>query len=98
MRLVVPKTMLNMSAESVIMRAGYAKFVDPNTRQTSFVRRLGAFFYPRFHAYIKDEGEKAVFDLHVDQKKASYEGVTKHSGEYTGEKVATELHRIRTFI
>ena len=98
MRLVVPKTMLNMGAESVIMRAGYAKFVDPNTKKISFVRRLGAFFYPRFHVYVKYDGEKVIIDLHIDQKKASYEGATKHSGEYTGEKVATELHRIRTFI
>jgi len=32
--------------------------------------------------------------LHLDQKKPSYQGQTKHSGEYEGELVEVEKARI----
>lgn len=77
-----------------MQRAGYFEFRDPNTGETSFVRRLGPNFYPRFHVYVEPDGEGWLVKLHLDQKQASYQGHTKHSGEYSGPLVEEEAARI----
>ena len=71
----------------------YARSLDPGR------------FYPRFHIYIEEVkprtdsqsefGAGVIFDLHLDQKRPIYEGVTAHSGEYDGEVVEREAERIR---
>ena len=78
----------------LLQRAGYHEFLDPNTGETSFVRRLGTHFYPRFHLYPEQEGEKLRLNLHLDQKKPSYQGFRKHSGEYDGPTVEAESERL----
>ena len=84
---------------NLIRRAGYAEFRDPNTGDTSYVRRLhqGA-FYPRFHVYLKERAEGAGISLHLDQKKPSYGVGHAHSGEYDGATVEREADRIRQAI
>lgn len=80
--------------ENVLRGIGYTPFVDPNTGEQSFVRRLGTYFYPRFHVYVeKTDGELRI-NLHLDQKRPSYPGFRKHSGEYGGPTVETEADRI----
>ena len=54
--------------------------------------------YPRFHLYLKVEGGNLIFNLHLDQKKPSYNGVAPHSGEYDGEIVSTEAERIKRIL
>ena len=54
--------------------------------------------YPRFHIYAKEEGGKIVFNLHLDQKKPSYQGSPAHSGEYEGELIEKEAERIKELI
>lgn len=76
-------------------RLGYAEFQDPKTGQISFVRRLSANFYPRFHLYLEEKDGRLVANLHLDQKKPSYEGCRAHSGEYDGETVEREGRRIK---
>ncbi|MEK7680685.1 MAG: hypothetical protein AAB348_01390 [Patescibacteria group bacterium] len=83
--------------EKFIRRCGYGKLLDRRTGQASYTRRLSRLFYPRFHVYIKDEGESVIFNLHLDQKRPIYEGVTAHSGEYDGEVVEREAERILSF-
>ncbi|MBI2624748.1 MAG: hypothetical protein HYW70_00165 [Candidatus Nealsonbacteria bacterium] len=61
----------------------------------SYVKRLGQGDYPRFHAYIKQAGGKLIINLHLDQKKPIYKGVSAHSGEYVGELVEKEAERIK---
>ena len=80
---------------SLLRSAGYAPFRDPQSGEESFVRRLGSAFYPRFHMYVKETHLVVTFDLHLDQKKPSYEGAHKHAGEYEGSVVAQELLRIK---
>lgn len=75
---------------SVIRRAGYGQVMDRNAGEPSWARRLGSGFYPRFHAYISNQ----TINLHLDQKQASYEGYSAHSGEYDGETVEAESERI----
>ncbi|MBU4142942.1 hypothetical protein KJ590_02990 [Patescibacteria group bacterium] len=73
---------------NVLRRAGYAFLrKDERTGELSFVKRVGGGDYPRFHIYAKQDARGAVeINLHLDQKKASYEGTTAHSGEYESEE------------
>ncbi|MBI2038065.1 MAG: hypothetical protein HYT15_04030 [Candidatus Magasanikbacteria bacterium] len=84
--------------EKSILRCGYAKIIDRRMGKTSFAKRIHRDFYPRFHVYIKVEGGSVIFDLHLDQKRPIYEGVTAHSGEYDGEVVEREAERIKSMM
>jgi len=84
--------------EKFIRRCGYAKIIDRRMGKTSYAKRIHRDFYPRFHVYIKIEGDIVIFDLHLDQKRPIYEGVTAHSGEYDGEVVEREAARIAKFL
>ncbi len=84
--------------EKSILRCGYAKIIDRRMNKTSFAKRIHRDFYPRFHVYIKTEGGKVIFDLHLDQKRPIYEGVTAHSGEYDGEVVEREAQRVKNSV
>lgn len=74
-----------------MQKAGYHFFRDPRTNNESYVMRITRNFYPRYHVYI----ENNVLDLHIDMKKASYEGSRAHSGEYDGPKVEEEIERLK---
>src|SRR3989338_2363797 len=87
-----------LDPEKFIRRCGYAKIIDRRARKTSFAKRIHRDFYPRFHVYIKESADSVIFDLHLDQKRPIYEGVTAHSGEYDGEAVDREAARIRNVI
>jgi hypothetical protein len=69
---------------NVLRRSGYAFLrKDEKTGELSFVKRVSNGDYPRFHIYAKQDVKGSVqVNLHLDQKKASYEGSTAHSGEY----------------
>jgi len=64
--------------------------------ELSFMRRTSGGEYPRLHAYTHTEGSVLVINLHLDQKKPSYEGSRTHSGEYDGELIETETERIKS--
>lgn len=81
------------SADFLARRCGYGQIRDHKTGQTSYVRRLRNDFYPRFHLYVNSENP-LVLNLHLDQKKASYEGYTAHGGDYDSEIVKQEAQRI----
>lgn len=51
--------------------------------------------YPRFHLFLKIDDSDFVFNLHLDQKKPSYQGAPAHAGEYEGEIVEKEAERIK---
>jgi len=96
MRLIIP--LVQSNSRDLIRRAGYAEFRDPNTRETSYVRRLRGDFYPRWHAYIEEQAENMIIRLHLDQKQPSYGGSHAHSGEYDGPTVEQEAIRIRQIL
>lgn len=82
--------------EKLIRRCGYGKLQDRRTGQVSYVRRLTGLMYPRFHVYINRQADQYILNLHLDQKRPIYEGVTAHSGEYDGAVVEREGERIKT--
>lgn len=93
MKITIPQT---QSSYNLLRSAGYGVFRDPKTRQTSYTRRFGSGFYPRFHIYVSQENQEGLeLTLHLDQKKASYEGQKAHSGEYDGDLVQKEAERIQ---
>ena len=73
---------------NALRRAGYAFLrKDERTGELSFVKRVSGGDYPRFHVYARTSAKGSVeINLHLDQKKASYEGTTAHSGEYESEE------------
>jgi hypothetical protein len=79
-----------------LRRSGYALIRDRRQGTESFVRRLGRGNYPRLHLYVDDLGDSWSFNLHLDQKKASYEGYNRHSAEYDGEIVEGEVYRLKS--
>lgn len=54
--------------------------------------------FPRYHVYVIEQGDEVIFDLHLDQKRPSYEGSSMHAGEYDGTAVEREAERIRKFV
>jgi len=82
MRFIIEKVL--DSPLNVLRRAGYAFLrKDERSGEMSFIKRVGNGDYPRFHVYVRTSAKGAVeITLHLDQKKASYEGATAHSGEY----------------
>ena len=83
----------SQNADFLIKRCGYGLVRDPRARETSYARRLGNNIYPRFHMYINSE-DPLILNLHIDQKQASYEGSTAHSGDYDSDLVKQEALKI----
>lgn len=84
------------SPRNLIRRLGYGEHFDHNTNQFSYSKRLSTGRYPRFHAYIDELPDGFKINLHLDQKQASYQGHTAHSGEYDSPLVKQEIERIKS--
>lgn len=95
MRLNIPKYKVE-NYVVFLRRLGYALIQDRRQGTESFVRRLGEGHYPRIHLYVKDLGEFFSFNLHLDQKRASYTGFSRHNAEYDSEIIDNEISRIRS--
>lgn len=93
MKLTYPADKVNNPFRA-LRSAGYNHFTDPVTQKESFVLRTSADYYPRFHVYVKEEADKVIVDLHLDQKKAQYKGAHAHNAEYDGPTVEKEMRRI----
>ena len=85
------------TARDLMRRVGYGE-IRGRGAQMSYARRFSHEHYPRFHAYVEDRDGGMQINLHIDQKKASYQGSTAHSGEYDGPLVEQEMQRIVAMI
>lgn len=82
-----------------IRRCGYGEYHDRRMGKTSYMKRATMVqMFPRYHVYIEERGDEVVFDLHLDQKRPSYEGSRMHAGEYDGTAVEREGERIGKFV
>src|SRR3989344_940677 len=86
------------SLHTIMQRAGYHYYRDINSDAESYIHRLGADFYPRFHVYVNQRDNLPILSLHLDQKKPLYAGAHAHNAEYDGEVVEREAQRIENFI
>jgi len=89
-------------SQNDLMRViGYRPAFFQNESEVSIIRPIGGKDYPRFHLYIKaifEEQGAYSFNLHLDQKKPSYQGSTGHSGEYDGPLLVEEAGRIKNLL
>lgn len=84
------------TAVTMARRIGYRPMGVSTDSEYSLVRPLAGRNYPRFHVYVrKDAGGVFYFNLHLDQKQASYHGSSAHSGEYDGDLIEQESERIK---
>jgi hypothetical protein len=98
MKITIKQNQLSVTYPQFLRQAGYDYIENRHNGQSSFVRKLGGGAYPRFHIYVKEQGDTLVFNLHLDQKQVSYEGNTAHSGEYDDEgPVLAEGERLKSF-
>ena len=86
-----------INLQSAMRRMGYKPLGYTEKGELNAVRSLGG-DYPRFHAYIKEEGDEYVFNIHLDQKRPIYGNETAHSGDYDGEVVRDEAAHIQSMI
>lgn len=75
--------------------AGYTFMERTPDDEWNFARPLAGAAYPRFHCYLRQKGGSLNINLHLDQKRPSYEGTAAHGGEYDGELVTAEAERLR---
>jgi len=83
--------------ENIVVLArtlGYRLIKADSEGESNLIRLLGG-DYPRFHLYLRDNGQNLEFNLHLDQKRPSYGQETRHSGEYDGEIIEAEAQRIK---
>ena len=83
-----------VNIQNVMRRLGYKPLGYTEKGELNAVRPLGG-DYPRFHVYIKEEGEDYIFNIHLDQKRPSYGNETAHSGDYDSETVRDEAAYIQ---
>jgi len=70
---------------------------DKKTGELNFTHPIRSNAFPRFHVFLKINGENIVFEIHLDQRAPIYKGVAAHEGEYSGELVEKEAERIKQF-
>ena len=87
----------NYDLQVLMRRLGYRPLGYTDRKELNSVRPLGG-TYPRFHVYASATPEVVTMNIHLDQKKVSYEGVTAHSGDYDSETVREEVLRIKEMI
>ncbi len=99
MRCIVPKNYLKTNLRETLRRCGYFGILDRLSGQISYIKRLSrSEYYPRWHLYLQENDRVYNFHLHLDQKRASYQGCHAHSGEYDDPLVAAEIERIKKVI
>ena len=89
---------IQKSLNDVIRTIGYQASYFQGEGEVSVVRHINRRDYPRFHLYITQEEDGLRCNLHLDQKKPSYQGSRGHSGEYEGSVVEEEVKRIQDLL
>ena len=89
---------LKYNVTELVRRFGYRPLAVTERGELNCVRPLQGQNYPRFHIYLVETPEVITFNIHLDQKKPSYEGATAHGGDYEGETVRDEVERIREIV
>ena len=81
----------------LVRNLGYRPLGYTEKGELNCVRPMGA-AYPRFHIYLMATPDIITMNVHLDQKKVSYEGTAAHSGDYESETVKEEVARIKEII
>ena len=84
-----------ISVSEIARRIGYIIIDNNGLGEHNLVKKIHFDNFPRFHIYLKQQGEVFLFSLHLDQKKPSYGSSHAHNGEYFGPVVEAEADRIQ---
>jgi len=95
MKLILKSSEVRDNVTNIMRKVSYISQGKSDDGEYNLVRPLGREGYPRFHLYLKIDGEELVFNLHLDQRKPSYSGAAAHSGEYESGIVKKEAERIK---
>ena len=94
MKFVIEKP--TTSIANFFRRAGYS-FQKREGEEMAFARKLTEQDFPRFHLFARVHEGKFHVNIHLDHKRASYEGTSMHSGEYgDGELLREEMERLKS--
>ena len=58
------------------------RFLGYSLFHNAYTRKAGISRYPRFHIYLKEKNNQILINLHLDQKKESYQDQKAHSADY----------------
>jgi hypothetical protein len=86
------------SVTEVARQIGYVIIDSDGAGEYNLVKKVSWDNFPRFHIYLKTQGETFIFNIHLDQKRPSYAGSHAHSGEYFGPVIEDEVDRIEQII
>ena len=84
----------NETMATLAKKIGYRIQGFDEKEEYNMVKPLAPNGYPRFHIYARKNEGTFHISLHLDQKRASYEGSFAHSGEYDGDVVEKEAKKI----
>ncbi len=89
----------NQNPTVLMRRLGYKPWRDPRSGKESFIRRMGASFYPRFHINCHYNQENIlIIDLHFDARRPMHtKGIRCYEDEES-EVVKREDARIKQYI
>jgi len=87
-----------ISIANFFRRAGYS-FQKREGEEMAFVRRLTDQEFPRLHLFCRIKDDNFLLNIHIDHKRASYEGHNMHSGEYEEDSdlLRGEAERLKNF-
>lgn len=81
----------------MLRRLGYAPYTN-RQGESSYVRRISGYEFPRFHLYIQNVGVgEMTCSVHIDQKAPVMKGATAHAGDYDSPEVTAEIRRLQGF-
>lgn len=83
---------------TVLRRCGYKPWRDPRTGKESFIRRVSAAFYPRFHVLTYYKENLFIIDLHFDARRPMHRRGIRSYEDEESETVRQEAERIKQLI
>lgn len=97
MQFIISDSNKSLNLINSMRQAGY-HFDGQRGGEAVFYRSLSSNLFPRFHIYGKRTKDGWELNLHLDQKRPSYEEGKAHAGEYGGELIEKEAARIKNLI
>lgn len=80
-------------------KIGYIPWRDPRSGQTAYIRRMGASYYPRFHARPQyDQNNNFILDLHFDWRRPMHKIGIKSTEGQESDVVQQEIARIKNIL
>ena len=94
MQFTIPDSDKKRNLVNLLRGVGY-HFDGSKGSELAFYHSVSSGFFPRFHIYLKESEGGWAANIHLDQRKPSYEGSHAHSGEYEGEIIEKEVFRLK---